>query len=766
MKNRCQSAYQKHLIQCINAQCEKTKQHVGQHKAVFANNRHSAGFTEVLKELTFALVVNKARDAYIRDLDENEYLDISMGFGVHLFGHSPGFIKAAIGEQLSSGIALGPLYEHSAEAAERICNMTGNDRCAFFNSGTEAVMVALRLARAATAKDKIVIFEGAYHGTHDSLLAMKQHPVSQEAIANVPGISPALVKDTVLLKFGTAESLQYIESHAQQIAAVLTEPVRSRHPEEVNPAYLKELGRVCREHNIAFILDEVITGFRVSNGGAKALYSLEPDMVTYGKILGGGLPIGVVAGKRKFVDFIDGGAWKYSDDSKPGSATFVAGTFCNHPLTMATAVATLKFLEENSGLQKELTDMTASFCACINTFCLSERIPVSVANFGSLFRFLIKGNHRLLYPALLKEKVYIWEGRNCFLSSAHGPEELSILEHRVKKCLIEMKASGFFPESKTVSYRDPDDWYLRAAITIDDTLDTDWLMLSFNYVCEQANVNRQYPLSYAMDSGDGPAATNNIHLSVKEEHGQTRLHLSAIKSAVDGWSLILMLRSMGKCYEALEKGRPLPGSVFDDRDKMNNWLGNIEVKSSIVKASEAFTLTEFLPASSYEQAPAATLFEYLLAKFACTLGIGEHHIGVPLSGQLAARLINSFGSYSCLIPIRITSANTDFPLADIKCQLKEGRKNFRHFYSLRGARRFSAVFNMDNLLHENSFAGRKARIVPLSDSHSNHPIVCNVIAEKEGLHVSLKYMTEIPEEDARNMLRTFCAEITSTAYVY
>src|SRR6185503_1802480 len=223
MNTDLRNFYEQHLGDCISQQCKSTREHIDAYRKHFANNRHSAGYSDAWKQLTFALTGNRSEEAYLFDLDGNKYIDIAMGFGVHLFGHSPAFIRDAINAQLEKGFSLGPVYSGAAETAAMICRMTRNERCAFFNSGTEAVMVALRLARAATGKSRIVVFEGAYHGTHDSLLAIKQHPVTREAIGSIPGIPGSLVQDTILLPFGKPESLNFIDKHAAGIAGVITE---------------------------------------------------------------------------------------------------------------------------------------------------------------------------------------------------------------------------------------------------------------------------------------------------------------------------------------------------------------------------------------------------------------------------------------------------------------------------------------------------------------------------------------------------------------
>jgi glutamate-1-semialdehyde aminotransferase len=766
--------YQEYLIHCLNKQCKKTKLHIDKYKQFFANNRHSAGFSESLKEATFAMAIHKAVDARVFDLDGNAYLDLTMGFGVHFFGHSPLFIKDAILQQLNESAALGPLYINAAETAELICTMTKNDRCAFFNSGTEAVMVALRLARAATGKYKIVIFEGCYHGTHDSLLAMKQHPVTQEAVTSVPGISQSLVQDTILLKFGEKASLDFIEQHGSQIAAVLTEPVRSRHPEEINPLFLHQLQNTCSQNNIAFILDEVITGFRLANGGAKEYFSLDADIVTYGKIAGGGMPVGIVAGKKKYLDFIDGGEWHFQDDSKPYSqTTFVAGTFCHHPLSMAAAKATLLFLKKNNNtLQTELNNSTTDFCNSINTFCEENDIPVRLANFGSMFRFFLKGKSRLIYYALLKEKIYIWEGRTCFLSIAHQHKEMEQIEASVKKCLVEMKAAEYFPSLLVQTERKLGDWSLESTIEIEGTVDKTMLRFSFNYVCENIRMTTLQSLSsaihFAEDSDNDKEFAADTHTSlylhVHYSAGNTILHLKAARSMIDGWSMILILRHIGKCIQCIENAQALLFPLFAEAKKMQQWLvNNLDIdKFPLHTSYETHTLEKCISFSDINKSSAHTLFEVLLAKFALAFDEKNVKIGVPVSGQLTARILNAIGNYSCIIPVALMIDDyvTENELAAMAGkQLNEGRKNFRYWYAQRGPDFFTAVFNFDNLLHDFKFGDKKIISVRAKDEVGTHPLVCNVIAEENGLHISIKFTDKIPAYKAQELLDRFCLTI-------
>lgn len=772
-------AYEHHLIACIDQQCAQTKKHIDRHRAHFANNRHVSGFSNGWKQLTFALCAAKAEGAYVYDMDGHAYLDITMGFGVHLFGHSPSFIKKAIHDQLEKNASLGPVDAGAGEVAQVICAMTQNERCAFFNSGTEAVMVALRLARAGTGKNKVVIFEGAYHGTLDALLVMKQHPATQEAIANVPGISQSLVQDTLLLSFGKKESLDFIEEHAGEIGAVLTEPVRSRFPEEINPDFLHRLQEVCAAHGIAFILDEVITGFRVANGGAKQVFALDPDIIVYGKVLGGGLPLGVVAGRKKYLDYIDGGQWSFYDDMQPDSPmTFVAGTFCHHPLTMAAVKATLEQLSRNGdALQNELTRKTAQFCDRLNGFCEDHAIPVRLACFSSLFRFLVKGKNRVLYHALLKEKVYVWEGRNCFLSLAHGDREIALLESRIKKCLAEMKAAGYFPVATPLLHSPGDEMYIQGGISAGELLKKEWVELAFSYTCENVALSNHQSLSKEIVFADNIPAfeavqhapgASSLQLTVLYRDGNTHLLLKAAKHCFDGWSLTLLLRHLGKCYRALETHTPLPANCFEDNEAIRRRLGDRAGNTEKATVYPAATIQKFLPAAACETMSKGSLFDHLLAAFAIALGQGEHIIGVPVSGQLVSRLLHTIGNHTCQVPVglNVSPHTTPGELTDrIADQLKEARQSFRYWYT-GNLPPPAIVFNMDNLQQDFSFGGKKVNLLPVADPLTLHSLVCNIISLPEGLHLSLKYRAGESQEKMEKLMEIFCSTITETAHVF
>ncbi len=438
------------FIAKYTAKTRKSQLHTQSYREVVANNRNVAGFRPYWKDMVYQIVVDRATGAKIHDIDGNEYIDLTMGFGVNLFGHHAPFIDVAIQEALHKGMCLGPINVTAGKVASAIKELTGMERSAFFNSGTEAIMVAARLARAATGKPKIVIFSGSYHGTFDGILAMNRGS-NNEATPLAPGIPSSMIGEVIVLNYGHPDSLKVIEKNAHELAAVLVEPVQSRKPDLQPETFLKELRDVTAKHQVALIFDEVITGFRIHPGGAQAWFGVKADIAVYGKVVGGGLPIGIVSGKSKFLDGIDGGMWQFGDQSVPPEEqrrTFVAGTFCQHPLAMNASLAVLQHLQqEGPGLQEELNRNTKWLADTLNAYFIAEQLPLSIVHFGSLFRLVQQTDIELLYYVLIEKGLYIWEGRNCFLSTTHTQEDMESIISIFKTSIEELRQAGFLPPS-------------------------------------------------------------------------------------------------------------------------------------------------------------------------------------------------------------------------------------------------------------------------------------------------------------------------------
>ncbi|MGK5091092.1 aminotransferase class III-fold pyridoxal phosphate-dependent enzyme [Deltaproteobacteria bacterium TL4] len=449
-----QQAFIQQFIERYNNKTQGSKAYAQKHRAVLSDWINSLSLRLTLKELTYPLVAKRSEGARFWDLDGNEYLDIAVGFGVHFFGHNPDFIRDAIIEQLQTGYALGMQADYAGEVAELIHEITGVERVTFCNTGSEAVMMAVRVARTVTKRRKIVFFTGSYHGTMDLILAFATGKDGKAAPVS-PGLMPELEKHVLVLEYGDPKSLDIIREHAADIAAVLVEPVQSRNPALQPLSFLQGLRQLTLEKEIALIFDEMITGFRIQPGGAQAHFGIKADLVTYGKIVGGGMPIGILAGKSKFMDAIDGGMWQFGDDSHPkAQVTVFAGTFCRHPLTLATSRAALLHIkEQGSTLQDEANRKGNHLAATLNQFFNEEQFPIRCENFGSLFYFKdleqthpnLKNLRMDLFLFLLRyHGVYMWERAICFISTAHTDQDVEQIIHAIKETMLELKKASFF----------------------------------------------------------------------------------------------------------------------------------------------------------------------------------------------------------------------------------------------------------------------------------------------------------------------------------
>ncbi len=312
-------------------------------------------------------------------------------------------------------------------------------------------MVALRLARTVTRRSKIVRFITSFHGSFDGVLAEAGDGGS---VPMAPGIPQSMVDDTLVLHYGSPESLETIRAMGDELAAVLVEPVQSRNPGLQPREYLQDLRRITAQAGIALIFDEMVTGFRIHPGGAQAYFGVRADLVTYGKIVGGGMPIGIVAGRADYLDAIDGGTWNFNDASGPSQeTTFFAGTFCKHPLAMAAARAVLKKLAaEGPALIDGVSELTRRFVDEVNAFCQAEGVPMQVKRFGSMYRFETRVSRdlprlslemNLLFRLMLLHGIYVWERRTCFFSTAHTEQDAQRIVHAVKQSVRELRAGGF-----------------------------------------------------------------------------------------------------------------------------------------------------------------------------------------------------------------------------------------------------------------------------------------------------------------------------------
>ena len=435
------------IVARYTARTAQSKELTQHHRSHLADPRVAAGFRSQWKEIVYPIITSRSKGTRLWDVDGNEYIDMLNGFGCILFGHAPDFVVEAVNQQMLQGFEIGPQTLLAGEAAQLMCEMTGLDRATFSNTGSEAVMAAMRLARTVTGRMRIVSFIGDYHGTFDEVLA-KSVGADHRSIPIAPGIPQGKVDSLTVLPYGTDESLKWIRDHANELAAVLVEPVQSRHPALQPQSFLKEVRRITEASGAALIMDEVITGFRSHSGGAQALFGVKADLASYGKVIGGGMPIGVLCGTRKFMDALDGGMWQYGDDSFPEvGVTFFAGTFVRHPATMAAVIACLKHLKEKGpALQEMLNTKCHTLVERLNRLFVERGFPTNIEYFSSWFFFSFAPEHRLgslLFYLLRERGIHIQEGFPCFLTTAHTDADLERVYQAFRSSVDELMTNGF-----------------------------------------------------------------------------------------------------------------------------------------------------------------------------------------------------------------------------------------------------------------------------------------------------------------------------------
>ncbi|HTS44297.1 MAG TPA: amino acid adenylation domain-containing protein [Puia sp.] len=449
--NSKQQAFLDNFIRRYTEKTKTSKNYTQENRVHMADPRVVSGFKPLIKEIVYSLVVNKSQGCRLWDIDGNEYIDALNGFGSNMLGYQTDIIKKALQQQIEKGYELGPQHELAGEVCKLICEFTNSDRAALCNTGSEAVLGAIRIARTVTGRSTIVAFAGSYHGIVDEVIVRGTKKLKSFPAA--PGIMPEAVQNMLILEYGTEESLKIIRERAHELAAVLVEPVQSRRPEFQPVDFLKQLRQITEESKSALIFDEVITGFRMHPGGTQAMFGIQADLGTYGKVIAGGMPIGVIAGKKQFMDALDGGFWRYGDHSVPeAGVTYFAGTFVRHPLALAASKASLEYMKEKGpGLQQGITEMAKRLTDSLNIICMKYGLPLYAAQFGSLWKLKFKEEipYGELIFALLREKgIHIWDGFPCFLTAAHTDKEVDIIIDKFEESVIELIDAEFYHSIK------------------------------------------------------------------------------------------------------------------------------------------------------------------------------------------------------------------------------------------------------------------------------------------------------------------------------
>ena len=275
-------------------------------------------FHKIWKEVVYQIVCKRSARAHLWDMNDNQYIDITMGNGAHLFGHSPRFLVKAVRWQIDHSLEVGALSPLAGEVARFIHELTGMERVAVFDSAGEALRNSIRLARSATGREHIVYFT---HSAHHSVSDLAGSPaIVDERLHSLPafsGIPNSAVENSYILPYGHPRSVEFIQQHIDELAAVILEPVPSHHPQLHSQSFVKQLRQLTENGDIPLIFDETVTGFRVRAGGLQSEWDIQADMVCYGNNVSGGFPCGILAGSREYLQELDGGKWEYGDTSTP-----------------------------------------------------------------------------------------------------------------------------------------------------------------------------------------------------------------------------------------------------------------------------------------------------------------------------------------------------------------------------------------------------------------------------------------------------------------
>jgi len=323
------------------------------------------------------LFIRRADGARLWDVDGNEFIDYVGSWGPAILGHAHPRVIEAVRKAALHGTSFGAPTELEVQLAERICRLVPSvEMVRMVNSGTEATMSAIRLARAYTGKEKIIKFEGCYHGHGDSFLIKAGSGALTFGVPDSPGVPQALAALTLTATFNSIRSVQrLVDEHKGEIAAVIVEPVVGNMgcipPQE---GFLQSLRNLCTKENILLIFDEVMTGFRLAPGGAQQLYGITPDLTTFGKIIGGGLPVGAYGGKKEIMAMV-----------APSGPMYQAGTLSGNPLAMTAGLETLAVIAEDDRFYAKLETSSAELEKAILADATQLGVPVTLNRVGSMF---------------------------------------------------------------------------------------------------------------------------------------------------------------------------------------------------------------------------------------------------------------------------------------------------------------------------------------------------------------------------------------------
>ncbi len=324
------------------------------------------------------IFIEKGEGAYLIDIDGNKYVDFVQSWGPLIFGHCDSDIEQAVIESVKDGLSFGAPTEVETLLASEIVSMFDSiDKVRFVSSGTEAVMSAIRLARGFTNRDDIVKFEGCYHGHSDSLLVQAGSGAVTFGTPSSPGVPADLTKHTLLAKYNDIESVKKCFENSDNISCIIIEPIAGNMGlVPANEEFLQDLRKICDENGALLIFDEVMSGFRASLKGAQGISSVKPDIVTFGKVIGGGMPVGAFAARSEIMDKLS-----------PDGSIYQAGTLSGNPIAMNAGLASLRKLKSSPKIYKDLEVKAKRLVEGFKASAKSAGVPLQVDVRGSMFGF-------------------------------------------------------------------------------------------------------------------------------------------------------------------------------------------------------------------------------------------------------------------------------------------------------------------------------------------------------------------------------------------
>jgi len=391
------------------------------------------------------LFIERGDKAHLWDADGNEFIDYCCSWGPLILGHNNPEIREAVQNQLGKGLSFGAPTRLENELAELILsNNSYIEKIRFVSSGTEAVMSAIRLARGYTKRDKIVKFEGCYHGHSDSLLVKAGSGLVTFGETSSAGVPKAFADETVVIALNDREVLQQVfADFKDQIAAVIIEGVPANNGLLIqDKEYIQFLRDITKSNGTLLIFDEVITGFRLGFEGAAKYYDIQPDILTYGKIIGGGMPVGAYGASKEIMAHIS-----------PDGGVYQAGTLSGNPVAMAAGIAALNILAQ-SGFYENLEKTTIAFVEDIRTFIAGQQLEVKIFTIGSIFWFAFTGEekiqradqidpasmqrYKIMHRELLNRGIYFGPSgyEVGFISAAHTAEDIAKTLVAIKESLL------------------------------------------------------------------------------------------------------------------------------------------------------------------------------------------------------------------------------------------------------------------------------------------------------------------------------------------